>query len=136
MNKENIREIAEAAFKARFGDVKVVRINVKPRFDNDPVVDVNIIENPGVENSQFSVPEERNFAPPKAVRISRHQENRKSPCKVFGRLSTARNRTSRSEACSRRRRTARSRHQQSGRFPAEEARQDASAKTPPAVGQT
>ena len=43
MNKENIREIAEAAFKARFGDVKVVRINVRPRFDDGPVVDVNII---------------------------------------------------------------------------------------------
>ena len=45
MNEQNIREIAETAFKARFGEVKVVRVNVRPRFDHDddPVVDVNII---------------------------------------------------------------------------------------------
>ena len=35
MNEQNIREIAETAFKARFGDVKIVRVNVRPRFDHD-----------------------------------------------------------------------------------------------------
>ena len=45
MNDQQIREIAEAAFRAHFGDVKVVRINIRRGFDheNDPVVDVNII---------------------------------------------------------------------------------------------
>ena len=45
MNEQTIRDVAERAFKARFADVKVVRINVRPRFDHDddPVVDVNII---------------------------------------------------------------------------------------------
>ncbi len=45
MNEQTIRDVAERAFKARFADVKVVSINVRPRFDHDddPVVDVNII---------------------------------------------------------------------------------------------
>ena len=30
MNHQQVREIAEAAFKARFGDIGIVSINVKP----------------------------------------------------------------------------------------------------------
>ena len=33
MEEQRIREIAEAAFKARFGDIDVVSINVKRRYD-------------------------------------------------------------------------------------------------------
>lgn len=42
---ERIAEIAEIAFKARFNDVKIVRIDVKPGVDHDgdPVVDVNFV---------------------------------------------------------------------------------------------
>ena len=45
MDDQQIREIAEAAFTARFGDVKVVRVNIRRGFDHedDPMVDVNII---------------------------------------------------------------------------------------------
>ena len=47
MNDEQIREIAEAAFKAHFADIDVFRINLRRGFDSDddptPVVDVNII---------------------------------------------------------------------------------------------
>ena len=46
MDEQQIREIAEAAFKRQFADVKIVRINVWPGFgfeDDSPVVDVNII---------------------------------------------------------------------------------------------
>ena len=45
MNERQIREIAETAFKRHFGDVKLVRVNVKPGFDHDedPKVDVKII---------------------------------------------------------------------------------------------
>ena len=45
MNEQQVGEIAEAAFRARFGDVEVVRVNVRSGFDHedDPVVDVNII---------------------------------------------------------------------------------------------
>ena len=45
MNEQQIREIAETAFKRYFGDVEVVRINVWPGFDHDedPKVDVKII---------------------------------------------------------------------------------------------
>ena len=45
MNEQQISEIAEAVFKARFGDVKVVRVNVRPGVDHcdAPMVDVNII---------------------------------------------------------------------------------------------
>ena len=51
MNHERVREIAEAAFKARFSDIDVVSINVKPGFDHydDPVVDVKIIYGGDVE---------------------------------------------------------------------------------------
>ena len=45
MNEQRIREIAETAFKRHFGDVEVVRVNVRPGFDHDedPKVDVKII---------------------------------------------------------------------------------------------
>ena len=46
MNEQQIREIAETAFKRYFGDVKLFRVNVRPGFgfeDDSPVVDVTII---------------------------------------------------------------------------------------------
>ena len=46
MNEQRGREIAEVAFKAHFGAVRVVRVNVRRGFDydkDDPMVDVNII---------------------------------------------------------------------------------------------
>lgn len=46
MDEQQLREIAEAAFKRQFGDIEIVRINVRPGvgFDDDsPIVDVNII---------------------------------------------------------------------------------------------
>ena len=45
MNEQQVREIAETAFRARFGDVEVVCVNVKPGFDHcdDPMLDVKII---------------------------------------------------------------------------------------------
>lgn len=44
MNEQRIREIADTAFKAPFGEVKVVRVKVRPRFDHDdPMGDVNLI---------------------------------------------------------------------------------------------
>ena len=51
MNEQQVREIAEAAFKARFGDIEVVSVNVKPGFDHcdDPMVDVKIIYDGVVE---------------------------------------------------------------------------------------
>ena len=51
MNNQQVREIAEAAFKARFSDVGIVSINVKPGFDHcdDPMLDVHIIYDGEVE---------------------------------------------------------------------------------------
>ena len=51
MNIQQVREIAEAAFMAHFGDIDIVSINVKPGFDryDDPVVDVKIIYDGEVE---------------------------------------------------------------------------------------
>ena len=51
MNEQEMREIVEAAFKARFGDVELVRINVKPGvdFDGDPMVDIILIYDGKVE---------------------------------------------------------------------------------------
>ena len=44
MNEQQLREIAEAAFKRQFSDIDIVRINIRQRLDHDddPVVDVNI----------------------------------------------------------------------------------------------
>ena len=51
MNEQQVREIAAAAFKARFGDIEVVSVNVKPGFDHydDPLVNVKIIYDGTVE---------------------------------------------------------------------------------------
>ena len=52
MNNQQVRDIAEAAFKARFGDIGIVSINVKPGFDHDddPLVDVRIIYDAAYED--------------------------------------------------------------------------------------
>ena len=52
MNHQQVREIAEAAFKARFGDIDIVSINVEPGFDHydDPLVDVRIIYDAAYED--------------------------------------------------------------------------------------
>ena len=51
MNERQVREIAETAFRARFGDIEVVSVNVKPGFDHydDPLVNVKIIYDGTVE---------------------------------------------------------------------------------------
>ena len=51
MNEQEMREIVKAAFKARFGDVELVSINVKPSVDyeGDHVVDIKIIYDGKVE---------------------------------------------------------------------------------------
>ena len=53
MNEQEMREIVEAAFKARFGDVELVciSINVKPSIDyeGDHVVNIKIIYDSKVE---------------------------------------------------------------------------------------
>ena len=51
MNNQQVREIAEAAFRARFNDVRIVSISVEPSFDHcdDPMVDVRIIYDAKVE---------------------------------------------------------------------------------------
>ena len=51
MNNQQVRDIAEAAFKARFADIDIVSINVKPGFDHDddPMLDVKIIYDGEVE---------------------------------------------------------------------------------------
>ena len=45
MDDQQVREIAEAAFKAHFGDIDVCRINIRHGFDHedDPVVDLTLI---------------------------------------------------------------------------------------------
>ena len=46
MNEQQLREIAEAAFKRQFSDIDVVRVNIRQRCgfeDDSPVVDVDII---------------------------------------------------------------------------------------------
>ena len=52
MNHQQVRDIAEAAFKARFGDIDIVSINVEPGFDHydDPLVDVRIIYDAAFED--------------------------------------------------------------------------------------
>ena len=44
MNEQQLREIAETAFKRQFADIDIVKINIRQRLDHDgdPVVDVNI----------------------------------------------------------------------------------------------
>lgn len=45
ISERRIRKIAEEAFKTRFSDVKLVRINIQPTLgpDEQPYVDVTII---------------------------------------------------------------------------------------------
>ena len=52
MNNQQVREIAEAAFKARFSDIDIVSINVELGFDHcdDPMVDVRIIYDAAFED--------------------------------------------------------------------------------------
>ena len=52
MNNQQVREIAEAAFKARFNDVRIVSISVELGFDHcdDPMVDVRIIYDAAFED--------------------------------------------------------------------------------------
>ena len=51
MNHQQVRDIVEAAFKARFGDIGIVSINVKSGFDHydDPMLDVRIVYDAEVE---------------------------------------------------------------------------------------
>ena len=46
MDEQQLREIAEAAFKRQFDDIDIVRINIRQGVgfeDDSPIVDVNII---------------------------------------------------------------------------------------------
>ncbi len=46
MNEQELREIAQAAFKRQFGDIDVVRINIRQGVgfeDDSPIVDVSIV---------------------------------------------------------------------------------------------
>ena len=51
MDNQQVRDIAETAFKARFGDIGIV-IDVKPGFDHydDPLVDVKIVYDAAYED--------------------------------------------------------------------------------------
>ena len=51
MNIQQVREIAETAFKTRFSDIEI-SVNVKPAFDHcgDPMVDVKIIYDAAFED--------------------------------------------------------------------------------------
>ena len=44
MNEQQLRDIAEAAFKRQFGDIEIAGIKIRQRLDHDddPVVDVDI----------------------------------------------------------------------------------------------
>ena len=46
MDEQQLREISETAFKHQFGDIEIVRNNVRPGVgleDDSPIVDVNVI---------------------------------------------------------------------------------------------
>ena len=51
MNEQQVRAIAEAAFKARFADIPIVSVDVEPGFDHydDPMLDVKIVYDGEVE---------------------------------------------------------------------------------------
>ena len=51
MTEQQVRQIAEAAFKAHFSDVDIVTIGVKPDFDiyDEPLLDVRIVYDAEVE---------------------------------------------------------------------------------------
>ena len=46
MDEQELREIAEAAFKHQFGDIDIIRVNIRQGVgfeDDSPIVDVNIV---------------------------------------------------------------------------------------------
>ena len=51
MTEQQVRQIAEAAFKAHFKDIDVVTVEVEPGFDfyDDPLLDVRIVYDAEVE---------------------------------------------------------------------------------------
>ncbi len=51
MNEQQVRQIAEAAFKARFNNIDIVTISVKPSPDlyDEPLLDVRIVYDAEVE---------------------------------------------------------------------------------------
>ena len=51
MDDQQIREITEAAFRARFGEIEILSVNIRRGFDHDdePMVDINIIYDGKVE---------------------------------------------------------------------------------------
>ena len=51
MNSQQVRDIAEAAFRARFGNIDIVSVNVWPDYDHEgePMLDVRIIYDGKVE---------------------------------------------------------------------------------------
>ena len=51
MTEQQVRQIAEAAFKARFKDIDIVTIGVEPDFDiyDEPLLDVRIVYDAEVE---------------------------------------------------------------------------------------
>ena len=51
MDSQQVRKIAEMAFKARFSDIDIVSVNVKPGldYDDEPMLDVKIIYDGEVE---------------------------------------------------------------------------------------
>ena len=51
MNDQEIRDIAETAFKAHFSDIDIVCISIRPGFDHydDPLVEVKIVYDAEVE---------------------------------------------------------------------------------------
>ena len=51
MDSQQVRKIAEMAFQARFSDIDIVSVNVKPGldYDDEPMLDVKIIYDGEVE---------------------------------------------------------------------------------------
>ena len=51
MTEQQVRQIAEAAFKAQFSDIDIVTIGVEPDFDiyDEPLLDVRIVYDAEVE---------------------------------------------------------------------------------------
>ena len=94
MNNQQVREIAEAAFKAHFCDIDIVSINVKPGFDHydDPVVDVKIIYDGEVEQL---------IAPDKVSEINRGSASLGTPTLITGGTSLVISMGSTKNRCSR-----------------------------------
>ena len=51
MNEQQVREIVRRAFKARFGDIDIVSIDIEPGFDfyDEPKLEVRIVYDAEVE---------------------------------------------------------------------------------------